>query len=78
MKNKIIVKLKNQNSVDIYYYYYFFQREGGIKKIKEPKQFFLKIPLSVAGTWTRVSRVRAEYPNQLDYNGWCFLNGTMY
>ena len=24
---------------------------------------------SVAGTWTRVSRVRAEYPNQLDYNG---------
>ena len=41
MKNKIIVKLKNQNSVYIYYYYYFFQREGGIKKIKEPKQFFL-------------------------------------
>jgi hypothetical protein len=24
---------------------------------------------SVAGTRTRVSRVRAEYPNQLDYNG---------
>ena len=24
---------------------------------------------SVAGTWTRVFRVRAEYPNQLDYNG---------
>jgi hypothetical protein len=24
---------------------------------------------SVAGTWTRVSRVRAEYPDQLDYNG---------
>lgn len=27
---------------------------------------------SVAGTRTRVSRVRAEYPNQLDYNG-CVL-----
>ena len=26
---------------------------------------------SVAGTRTRVSRVRAEYPNQLDYNGSC-------
>jgi hypothetical protein len=25
---------------------------------------------SVAGTRTRVSRVRAEYPNQLDYNGY--------
>ena len=25
--------------------------------------------VSVAGTWTRVSRVRAEYPNHLDYNG---------
>ena len=25
--------------------------------------------LSIAGSWTRVSRVRAEYPNQLDYNG---------
>jgi hypothetical protein len=24
---------------------------------------------SVAGTRIRVSRVRAEYPNQLDYNG---------
>ena len=24
---------------------------------------------SIAGSWTRVSRVRAEYPNQLDYNG---------
>jgi hypothetical protein len=24
---------------------------------------------SVAGTRTRVSRVRAEYPDQLDYNG---------
>ena len=24
---------------------------------------------SVAGTWTRVFRVRAEYPDQLDYNG---------
>ena len=23
---------------------------------------------SIAETWTRVSRVRAEYPNQLDYN----------
>ena len=79
MKNKIIVKLKNQNSVYIYYYYYFFQREGGIKKIKGPKQFFLlKKPISVAGTWTRVSRVRAEYPNQLDYNGWCFLSSTIY
>jgi hypothetical protein len=28
--------------------------------------------ISVAGTRTRVSRVRAEYPNQLDYNG--FVN----
>jgi hypothetical protein len=28
-----------------------------------------KIRNSVAGTRTRVSRVRAEYPNQLDYNG---------
>lgn len=25
--------------------------------------------ISVAGTRTRVSRVRAEYPNHLDYNG---------
>ena len=28
-----------------------------------------KRKFSVAGTRTRVSRVRAEYPNQLDYNG---------
>ena len=34
-------------------------------KIKKPEG----IKNSVAGTWTRVSRVRAEYPNQLDYNG---------
>jgi hypothetical protein len=26
---------------------------------------------SPAGTRTRVFRVRAEYPNQLDYRGWC-------
>ena len=25
--------------------------------------------VSIAGTWTRVARVKAEYPNQLDYNG---------
>ena len=25
--------------------------------------------VSNAGSWTRVSRVKAEYPNQLDYNG---------
>ena len=29
----------------------------------------IKSKSSVAGTQTRVSRVRAEYPNQLDYNG---------
>ena len=29
----------------------------------------MELKNSVAGTWTRVSRVRAEYPNQLDYNG---------
>ena len=28
--------------------------------------------ISVAGTWTRVSRVRAEYPDQLDYNGFAW------
>ena len=31
--------------------------------------YFRKQKVSVAGTRTRVSRVRAEYPNQLDYNG---------
>ena len=25
--------------------------------------------VSIAGSWTRVARVKAEYPNQLDYNG---------
>ena len=29
--------------------------------------------LSIAGSWTRVSRVRAEYPNELDYNGCHFV-----
>ena len=29
---------------------------------------------SVAGTWTRVFRVRAEYPDQLDYNGFIYYN----
>ena len=42
MKNKIIVKLNNQNSVYIYYYYYFFQREGGIKKNQRTKAVFSK------------------------------------
>ena len=37
------------------------------KKISEGDKKIKKF--SVAGTWTRVSRVRAEYPNQLDYNG---------
>ena len=32
---------------------------------------------SVAGTWTRVSRVRAEYPNQLDYNGFVIYVSSM-
>ena len=43
----------------------FFKRnlEKGQKKI------FKRDLLSVAGTWTRVFRVRAEYPDQLDYNG---------
>ena len=41
MKKKIIVKLKNQNSVYIYYYYYYyFQKEGGIKKLKNQSSFF--------------------------------------
>ena len=25
--------------------------------------------ISIAGTWTRVAQVKAEYPNQLGYNG---------
>ena len=29
--------------------------------------------LSIAGSWTRLYRVRAEYPNQLDYNGCYFV-----
>ena len=33
------------------------------------KQKIQKWINSVAGTRTRVSRVRAEYPNQLDYDG---------
>ncbi len=28
---------------------------------------------SATGTRTRVARVRAEYPNQLDYSGSCFM-----
>ena len=28
-----------------------------------------KVNSSATGTWTRVARVRAEYPNQLDYSG---------
>ena len=27
----------------------------------------------IVETWTQVFRVRAEYPNQLDYNGWMIL-----
>jgi hypothetical protein len=38
------------------------------KKKKNPKQ----TKNSVAGTRTRVFRVRAEYPDQLDYNGCCY------
>ena len=30
---------------------------------------------SPAGTRTRVFRVRAEYPDQLDYRGWVYGNG---
>ena len=30
---------------------------------------FLATKISAAGTRTRVARVRAEYPNQLDYSG---------
>ena len=43
----------------------FFKRnlEKGQEKI------FKRDLFSVAGTWTRVFRVRAEYPDQLDYNG---------
>ena len=33
---------------------------------------------SVAGTWTRVFRVRAEYPDQLDYNGFVVDNETLH
>ena len=29
---------------------------------------------SATGTRTRVARVRAEYPNQLDYSGFCSLS----
>ena len=29
---------------------------------------------SATGTRTRVARVRAEYPNQLDYSGFCFFD----
>ena len=29
---------------------------------------------SATGTRTRVARVRAEYPNQLDYSGFCWLS----
>ena len=36
-------------------------------------KYEIKNKSSVAGTRTRVSRVRAEYPNQLDYDG--FVNG---
>ena len=28
---------------------------------------------SAMGTRTRVARVRAEYPNQLDYSGFCYI-----
>ena len=28
---------------------------------------------SATGTRTRVARVRAEYPNQLDYSGFCWF-----
>jgi hypothetical protein len=31
----------------------------------------LAVPNSATGTRTRVARVRAEYPNQLDYSGSC-------
>ena len=35
----------------------------------------LRMPKSSAtGTRTRVARVRAEYPNQLDYSGICIYN----
>ena len=33
-----------------------------------------KKTISVAGTWTRVFRVRAEYPDQLDYNGFAITS----
>ena len=32
--------------------------------------------VSIAGTWTRVARVKAEYPNQLEYNGLDIIKET--
>ena len=32
---------------------------------------------SATGTRTRVARVRAEYPNQLDYSGCCINLGQL-
>jgi hypothetical protein len=40
-----------------------------ISTIVSKKVVFLHSGASVAGTRTRVARVRAEYPNHLDYNG---------
>ena len=33
---------------------------------------------SATGAQTRVARVRAEYPNQLDYSGSCKLNKEVF
>ena len=47
-------------------------------QLKKLQQRIEKTPeyktISPAGTRTRVFRVRAEYPNQLDYRGWIYVD----
>ena len=53
-------------------------REGIWADDENPKKQKKFSNISVAGTWTRVSRVRAEYPNQLDYNGECINKSSLF
>jgi hypothetical protein len=45
-----------------------YQKSRSRKRMSKRVVYFSR-ELSVAGTRTRVARVRAEYPNHLDYNG---------
>ena len=50
---------------------------GMQREATEAKDVLAGLENSATGTRTRVARVRAEYPNQLDYSGLVYLSLRM-